>query len=349
MGRVRIGIVGTGGMGNAHAKAFAAIPGCEVVAACDVLSNRVRSFARKHKIRLATTEVEEIFGSADVDAVCIVTPDSSHAELALHALQAGKHVLCEKPLAVNYADAAKMSRAARNSGLVNMVNFSYRKSGALTKAKQLVDSGRLGEIRHVEASYLQSWLVSTAWGNWRTDPQWLWRLSTKHGSRGVLGDIGVHIVDFASYPIGKIKAVNCTLKTFRKAPRNRIGEYHLDANDSALIQAEFSSGAVASITATRWATGNANSLALQIHGTEGALRIDLDSDYDSLEVCLGRATQRAEWKRIDVKSAPSIYKRFVNSISRNLQDQPSFARGAEVQKVLEACFESSSNGAWVRA
>ena len=109
-------------------------------------------------------------------------------------------------------------------------------------------------VRHVEAHYLQGWLTSQYWGDWRSSPHWLWRLSTRHGSLGVLGDLGVHIVDFATFPVGRIKTINCTLKTLHKAAGDRIGEYVLDANDTAVITAEFANGAVGAITTTRWAT-----------------------------------------------------------------------------------------------
>ena len=345
---VRIGIIGTGGMAHSHAEAFSKMRGARIVGACDVLQDRVDAFAKRFHIPIATNDVDDLLDSDDVDAVSIVTPDVSHAGLALQAIHAGKHVLCEKPLAVNYKDAARMARSANREGIVNMVNFSYRRSGALYRARKLVESGRLGEIKHVEASYLQSWLVSKAWGDWRKETQWLWRLSSRHGSRGVLGDIGVHIVDFATFPVGGVKAVNCTLKAFPKAPKNRIGEYRLDANDTAVIHLEFDNGAIGSITATRWATGHANSLSLRIHGDRGALRLELDQDYNKLSVCLGRSTETADWKTIPARAVTDNYQRFVASIRSGKPAEPDFNRGADVQKVLEACFESDTRGGWMK-
>lgn len=346
--RVRIGIIGTGGMAHSHAEAFSSIRGAKVVGACDVLDERVAEFAARWRIPLATTDADELIESPDVDAVSIVTPDSSHAGLALQAIHAGKHVLCEKPLAVNYQDAARMARSAKRERVVHMVNFSYRRSGALYRARKMVEAGAIGDVKHVQASYLQSWLVSRAWGDWRTEPQWLWRLSMQHGSRGVLGDIGVHIVDFATFPVGPVKSVNCTLKAFPKARRNRIGPYRLDANDTAVIHAEFANGALGSITATRWATGHANSLSLSIHGDKGAVRVDLDKDYNRIEYCTGHATESAVWKSAKTAAVPDIYRRFVRSIQTGEFSEPDFERGAEVQKVLEACFESDKKKTWVK-
>ena len=138
----------------------------------------------------------------------------------------------------------------------------------------MVLAGEIGEIKHVEASYLQSWLVSKFWGDWRTDPKWLWRLSRSHGSNGVLGDVGIHILDFASYGAGlDIDHVFCRLKTFDKAPGNRIGEYELDANDSFTMALDFSNGAFGVVHASRWATGHLNELRLRMYGDKGGIEV----------------------------------------------------------------------------
>ena len=343
-----IAIIGTGGMARAHARAFGSMRGVKVIGACDVLSDRASAFTKKYGIEHVYDDIDDVLDDARVDAVCIVTPDASHAGISIQALGAGKHVLCEKPLALNHTDAARMARLAKRKGVIHMVNFSYRRSGALYRARKLVQSGALGEVKHVEASYLQSWLVSPAWGDWRTDPKWLWRLSSRHGSLGTLGDIGVHIVDFATFPVGSLKSVYCTLRTFPKAPRNRVGEFQLDANDTAAIHAEFAGGALASITATRWATGYINTLVLRIHGDRGSIRINLDESYDRLEACTGPATEKAEWRTIAAARVPTIYERFARSIRSGKPADPDFERGAEVQKVLDACFKSHEQKAWVK-
>lgn len=345
---IKLALIGTGGMANAHARSFQAIRGVKITAACDVDAKRVAAFASSYGIPRTFTSVEALLAEGDCDAVSVVTPDVWHAPVSLQAIGAGKHVLCEKPLATNYADAKKMADAARRKGVINMVNFSYRNASALQAAADWVAAGKLGEIRHVSASYLQSWLTCNAWGEWTTSPAWLWRLSSEHGSKGVLGDIGVHILDFASYPVGKMKAVHCKLHTFKKARGNRIGAYRLDANDSAFLRVEFANGAMASVETTRFATGHINSLFLSIHGTEGALRLDLDRSYSEMEVCAGDARHRAEWKTVKCKKTPSIYERFVKSIRTGEVDQAGFARGAEIQKALDACFVSDAEDRTVR-
>jgi len=346
---IRVAIVGTGGMGACHAQEFSRIPGVRIAAVCDVDEKRAREFADRHAPGADVfTDVARLLREASIDAVSIVTPDHLHAPLSLLALAAGRHVLCEKPLATNHADAKRMVAAAKKAGAINMVNFSYRNAPALQKAAQLVRSGRLGEIVHVEASYLQSWLPSKVWGDWKKNPTWLWRLSSKHGSRGVLGDIGVHILDFASFPVGPIRSVQARLKTFDQLKGHRRGEYPLDANDSALMQVEFSNGALGVIHTTRWATGHANSLALAIHGTKGALRIDLDRSTDEVQVCLGPDIHHPTWKTVKAQPSPSIYQRFIAAIRSGKAGDPDFARGAEIQKVLDRCFDSDRAGRAMR-
>jgi predicted dehydrogenase len=341
---IKLAVVGTGGMANAQANAFKAMKGVKLVAACDIINAKAQEFAAKYGISKVFSNVTEMLDSVDIDAVTVVTPDSSHADVSLKVLARGKHILCEKPLATCYKDAQSMADAASKAGAINMVNLSYRRSAAIQKAHQLVSSGALGRIMHVEASYLQSWLSSKVWGNWQTSPSSLWRLSTQHGSGGVLGDIGVHILDFTTFAAGDVKSVNCKLKTFHKADGDRIGEYFLDANDSAVITVEFVGGAVGTIHTTRWATGHANTLRLRVFGDKGALLVDLDQSYDSYQICQGEDIDKVAWKTISLDSTPDNYQRFINSIRTKVNDQPDFTRGAIVQKMLDACFESDREG-----
>lgn len=328
-------------MGNEHARQYASIPGCKVVAACDTVPKRVTEFAEKHNIPAYYTDVDTLLREGEFDAVSNVTPDTFHAPISAKVIEAGKHILCEKPLAVNYPDAVKMRDAANQAGVINMVNFSYRGWAALETARDLVEAGRIGRVMHFEAHYLQSWLSSKVWGDWRTSDTWLWRLSTQHGSQGTLGDIGVHTFEMATLPTGPVESVNCRLKTFKKAPNDRVGEYPLDANDSAIITVELENGGLGTVHLSRWATGYANRLALTLHGDKGALRMVLSDGVDDLEVCVDEDVDTCTWKTYDCKPVPSIYQRFVTSIQTEKNAQPDFARGAEVQRILDACFASA--------
>ncbi len=327
-------------MANVHAEKFAAVPGCTIVAAADVDLQRAKDFAAKHTIPAAYTGVKELLKKATFDAVTIVAPDAYHAPLSIACLKAGKHVLCEKPLAVTYPDARKMVAAAKKAGVINMVNLSYRDWPAIQAVEKLVRSGEIGEVRHIEASYLQAWLASKVWGDWRTTPAWLWRLSSKHGSKGVLGDVGVHIVDFATFPVGPLKSVYCRLKTFAKAKGNRIGEYILDANDSAVLNVEFANGAIGTIHTTRWCGGHANRLFLKIAGTKGTVEIDSEKTTSGYRICSGSDLDKAQWREVEAPAMPNNYQRFIKAIQTGKQDQPDFARGAALQKVLDACYVS---------
>ncbi len=345
---LKIGIVGTGGMANFHALEFQKIEGVQLACACDIDAARVNAFTQKHGIPAAYTDFPRMLKEGGCDAVSVVSTDATHAALSLQAIAAGKHVLCEKPLATNAADARAMAEAARKAGVIHMVNFSYRNSSAWQRAVQLVQNGELGTIRHFQAHYLQSWLCSTDWGDWKTSPNWLWRLSTSHGSHGALGDIGVHLLDFATAPVGHPSRVFCHLKTFDKAPGGRIGDYTLDANDTALILLECANGALGSLAITRWATGHRNSLLLAIHGDKAALRIDLDKSYQMLELCrLAPDGTTQPWESLYCGTTPNIYQRFVRAITSGRPDQPDFHRGAEIQALLDACAASAANGAWV--
>lgn len=338
---INIAVIGTGGMAGSHVENFAKIPGCKISAVCDIDKTKAQEFIGRYNLSVPIfSNITELLENTECDAVSNVTPDVYHAAISLEAIAAGKHILCEKPLATNYPDAEKMTIKANQQGVINMVNFSYRNASAIHRAAQLIAEGAIGEVKHMDANYLQSWLSSICWEEWKKGDTWPWRLSTAHGSKGVLGDIGVHIIDFAMYPIGKINNVHCRLKNFTKVPDNQLGEYKLDANDSAVITVEFENGCIGTIHTSRYATGYTNSLQLRIFGDEGAIRINLDDSYDALGICAGKDRHKALWKTLKCRKTPSIYKRFIDSIKRGENDQPDFARGAAVQKILDACIES---------
>lgn len=346
--KVRLAVLGTGGMANHHASEYKKIRACEMVAAADVDRERVETYCETHGIPNAFVGVDDLLAWGEFDAVVIVAPDAYHAPLSIQCLKAGKHVLCEKPLALNHGEARKMVAAARKAGTINMVNFSYRNWPVIHAAAKLVRNGRLGELRHVEASYLQTWLTSKCWGDWKESPNWLWRLSTKHGSQGTLGDIGVHILDFTTYPAGPISDVFCRLKTFPKAPRNRVGPFHLDANDSVTMNVSFANGAIGTIHTTRWSSGHANRLYLKISGTKGSIEIDSERSTETYRICAGRDLDKLEWKEVKAPKVLSNYQRFIKAVQTGVQEQPDFARGAEIQKILDSCFESDAAGKPVR-
>lgn len=335
-------LIGTGNIAVFHIREFAAIRGFKFVACADPVPGRAKEFAKEHGIAKAFESLDDALAWGQFDAAINCTPDGAHRVTSLAAIAAGKHVLCEKPLAPNYEDALEMTEAVEKAGLMNLVNLSYRNSPAIQRARAIVEAGDIGDLRHVEASYRQSWLVGKHWGDWRTTPRWLWRLSSKHGSTGVLGDVGVHILDFASYGAGQdIVGIKADMMTFPKADGSRIGEYKLDANDSVVMTAKFANGALGTILATRYATGYANELTLALHGTKGALRVETDGHVSKLMGCLGKDVDKNRWKKLKTPVTKRNAQRFADSLKTGKNGDPSFRRASDIQKVIDATFKSS--------
>ena len=342
---LRLLIVGTGGMAHAHADAYKAMTGVKLVGGVDRNPENLHSFNAEYGITHGFDSVIDALRWGEFDAVSNVTPDAVHFPTTLPLLDAGKHVLCEKPLAVTFPEAARMAEAAQAAGVVNMVNLTYRNIPAIMEAQRLVAAGEIGEVRHFEASYLQSWLTQPAWGVWSEEEQWLWRLSTAHGSLGVLGDVGVHILDFATFVAGAdAEAVSCRLATFDKAPGGRIGDYVLDANDSATMQLRLANGAVGVVHASRFASGHMNDLRLRIFGTRGGLDVRWEDNQSVLRACTGPAIQTAAWEYLTVPPVETNYTRFVAAVRGGTPVLPDFARGARLQAALDAALASDAEG-----
>lgn len=342
---VRLLILGTGGMAGNHAEGFAKIPGVTLVGGVDTRPEQLALFCKKHNIAKGFASVDEALAWGQFDAVTNVTPDPAHYPTTMPVLRAGKHILCEKPLATNAAHAVEMAEAAARAGVVNMVNLTYRNVAALQRAAELVAEGAIGDIRHFEASYLQSWLVQPAWGEWSEQPQWLWRLSTAHGSKGVLGDIGIHILDFATFVTGlDVTEISARLQTFDKAPGGRIGEYVLDANDSATMQVRLMNGALGTLSATRFAAGHMNDLRLRLYGLKGGIEVRFEGNESRLNACLGDNIFKAVWEPVEAMPRATVYERFIAAIRGEGVANPDFARAAALQKVLDAAEQSDAQG-----
>jgi len=346
---IRLGIIGTGGMGNHHASQFSSIEGVKIVACCDISEQRRKAFAKKWKVPAMYEDYHEMLEREEMDGVANVTLDAMHAPISIAAIEKGIPILCEKPMATNVNEARQMLEAATKHKVINMVNFSYRSSSGLQAAAKVIRQGKIGNIRHVESSYLQSWLVNRAWGDWRKSEGLLWRLSTKHGSTGTLGDLGVHIYDLTSLLCGDFAQIHCKLKSFDKGVLgNQIGEYVLDANDSFISTVIFKNGALGTITGSRWAVGQINSLQAHVYGDKGAVKIDLDKAYDEYRICVGqRNTDKPVWKTVKCPPTPNNYKRFINAIKTGINDPSDFTNGVKIQAFLECSFESDRLGRWV--
>jgi predicted dehydrogenase len=340
---IRLGIIGTGGMATDHARRFQKIRGVALAACCDIREDRAKAFAGAYGISRWYTDHRKMLDDGGLDAVSVDTVDAAHAPVSIAAAERGLHVLCEKPLATSLTDARRMRDTAAAKGVVTQVNFSYRNSCGAQAAAALVAGGGIGRVMHLEASYLQSWLAQDSWGDWRTHDALTWRLSTRHGSWGTLGDVGCHIYDLATLLAGDIASLACDLKTFDKGvPGNRIGPYVLDANDSFVSTVELAGGGIGTVHATRWATGQHNSLRVRVYGDEGAVMVDLDRAYDRYWVVRGKTGMRkADWKEVRARATPSQQERFVKAIREGKSDVCDFAQGARVQAYLDASMRSA--------
>jgi predicted dehydrogenase len=378
-----VGLMGYAFMGAAHSHAWRDVgpvfaPPLDVRMA--VLCGRSRAGAAKAAARLGWASVETDWKAAlerdDVHVVDICTPGSSHAEIATAALAAGKHVLCEKPLANTVAEARAMVEAARtgrNAGVRSMVGFNYRRVPAVTFARQLIAEGRIGTVRHVRAQYLQDWIV---------DPEFplVWRLRAEEAGSGALGDIGAHIVDLTQYVTGqRLTGVNAMLETFvreRPLPGSSAGlsatagseRGEVTVDDAALFLGRLDGGAVATYEATRFATGRKNAIRVEVNGSAGSLAVDLErlNELELLDGTEDPATQG--FRRVLVTEPTHPYvdawwppghtlgwvdtfthevKDFVEAIAAGTDPSPSFEDGLQVQLVLDAVQRSAAErGSW---
>jgi predicted dehydrogenase len=381
--KLRVAIVGYAFMGAAHSQAWRTVNrvfDLPVSAVMQVMCGRDEQRARAAADRLGWAEVEtdwrRVVERDDIDVVDVCTPGDSHAQIAIAALAAGKHVLCEKPLANTVDEAERMVEAARTAaarGVRSMVGYNYRRVPAVALARRLVEDGRIGQIRHVRAQYLQDWII---------DPQFplVWRLQKDRAGSGALGDLGAHLIDLAQYVTGDvITGVGAATETFvKRRPLAAVsaglsatggtdtGEVTVD--DAALFHARFGQGALGSFEATRFATGHKNGLRLEVEGSKGALRFDVESLNELQFYDAGEPAATAGFRRILVTEPdhPSMgawwpaghiigyehtftheLRDFLEALATDTDPQPSFAGGLQVQRVLAAVETSAGDaGRW---
>ncbi|MGI5131464.1 Gfo/Idh/MocA family protein [Pseudonocardia sp. CA-107938] len=377
-GTLNIGMVGYAFMGAVHSQAwrtagrFFDLPLTpELAVLCGRDAANTQAAAQRMGWAAVETDWKALVRRDDVDLVDVCTPGDTHAEIAIAALEAGKHVLCEKPLANTVDEARAMVAAAARAaerGVHSMVAFNYRRVPALALARRLVEEGRIGEIRHVRAVYLQDWIV---------DPEFplVWRLQKDKAGSGALGDIGAHIVDAAQFVTGdRLTGVSALTETFIKE-RPLVGESSglaatatsqrgtVTVDDAAIFFGRFAGGAVASFEATRFATGRKNALRLEVNGSLGSLAFDFEYMNELSVYEAGDDT--AGFRRVLVTEPTHPYTgawwppghglgyehTFTHEIADLVRDlgagtapTPSFADGLQVQLVLEAVERSAAEG-----
>ncbi|GHD04841.1 Gfo/Idh/MocA family protein [Zhihengliuella salsuginis] len=371
---LRVALVGHGFMGAAHSQGWRVAPRFFDLPArpeMALLVGRNAAAAESAADKWGWAETGTDWRSAvtrdDIDVVDIVTPGGSHAEIAIAALEAGKHVMCEKPLANTLEEAEAMAAAAERAGkdVFAMIGFTYRRVPAATFARDLVRSGAIGEVRQVRAAYLQDWLVDA-------EAPLSWRLQKEHAGSGALGDLGAHAVDLAQFITGqRVTSVSGILNTFvddRPLPDAAAGRGRVTVDDTALFTGRFDGGAIGSFEATRMATGRKNALRIEVSGSTGAVSFDLEK-YNSLGFYDATApSTRQGFTDIMVTEPEHPYlsawwptghvlgyehgfvhqaKDFVEAVAGSRQPEPSFADGFQVQRVLGGVQHSAAqDSAW---
>ena len=367
---LKAGFLGYRFMGRAHANALARLPMFFPDAPAverDVLIGRDEEALSEAADRLGfdryATDWEAVV--EEVDVLYNLGPNDLHPEPSIAALEAGTHVFCEKPLAHTLEAAERMAAAARESDATSGIAFNYRFLPAVRYAKRLMDEGFLGEIRHVRARYLQDWLVDP-------EAEWSWRNSAEVAGSGALGDLGAHSVDLAQFLLGDgIERVSGHLRTFVEerpvAGSDGDGEREtrpVTVDDAYTAQAEFEGGAMAVFEASRFATGHANANTIEINGSEGSIRFDLerlnelevlDADDRGFETVLVTESEDPYvdhwwppghvlgWEHAFVHENVE----FLSAATAGQAHDPDFETGLGVQRVLDAVERSHEQRAWV--
>lgn len=380
---LRVAMIGHGFMGAAHSVGWRQAPAAYDLPLAPRMAvlvgrdaDKTAAAARKWGWAETSTDWRSVIARDDIDMIDIVTPGDSHAEIAIAALAAGKHVLCEKPLANSVAEAEAMEQAARDAaahGVRAMVGFTYRRVPAVTLMRDMIAAGRVGTVRQVRASYRQDWL---------SDPEspMTWRLDKDRAGSGSLGDIGAHIVDMTQFVTGQaltqVSAVMETLVDERPLLAESIGlggtagteRGKVTVDDVAVFTGRLESGTLATFEATRFATGRKNALDIEISGDAGALHWNLE-DMNVLEFYdATRPSGEQGFTRILVTDFEHPYlsgwwpaghmlgyehgfshqvKDLTEAIAAGTDPHPTFADGLRVQRVLDAVERSAQGGsAW---
>lgn len=376
---LRVAMIGYGFMGKVHSHAWRSVnhffpdaPKVEMTLICGRSKNALESARVAFGWNEAETDWKKVVARSDIDIIDICTAGDSHEEIAIAALKAGKHVICEKPLANNASEAAAMAQAADEaslSGTKSMVAFNYRRVPALAVAKQLIDQGKIGTIFHVRANYLQDWII---------DPEFplVWRLDKKTAGSGALGDIAAHIIDASYFLTGsKINSVSGQLKTFIKerplpgsytglSAGSSSGRGEVTVDDTAVFTANFDNGAIGTFEATRFAAGRKNAMSIEINGSKGSIYFNFEDMNELLFHDHTINSSEAGFRKILATDSEQPYVAawwppghiigyehtftheiydFLIAIQKNQIPSPSFSEGLYVQKVLDAVEASAGN------
>ena len=381
MDSLRFGLIGYKFMGKMHSKAHTVVPmymnpplGIEKSVLCGRDPEWVKESAAKLGWKETETDWKALVARKDIDVIEITAPSNYHKEIAIAAAENGKHVFCEKPLALNLKDAREMLEAVQKAGVKHQIGFNYRFSPALVLAKHLIDSGKIGKVFHVRGVFLQDWGV---------DPSspFVWRFNKEICGSGSLGDLGAHVIDAARYLAGEFKSVTGMSKTFVKqrpeaarmeglsaiASENAV-MHDVTVDDATCFIAEFENGALGTFEATRFSPGHKNDLRIEVNGDKGSISFEFERmnelNYFSAEDEDG--TQG--WRKIQVTEGSHPYIKywwpaghvigitetfchqlyeFVRHVAEDTECEPNFVDGVRNAQVMEAVDLAIERRAWV--
>ncbi len=379
---VNVGLVGYKFMGKAHSNAYSdlnmffdadAVPVMKAICGRD--EKGVKAAAEKFGWETYETDWKKMAKRDDIDLIDITAPSNAHKEIGIGAIEAGKHVFCEKPLALNLADAREMLQAAEEAGVKHMINFNYRTAPAIALAKKMIDDGLLGKIYHFRGVYLQDWII---------DPEFpiVWRLDKKVAGSGSHGDLNAHIIDIARFLVGDFDSVVGMEETFIKerpltevgttgglAAKATGGKGEVTVDDATLFLARFVNGAVATFEATRFAAGRRNHNRFEINGSKGSVVFNLERmneleyyNVDDPEGLQGFRTIQATdgshpymfawWPPAHIIGYEHTFihqvYNLMQAIANDKMPSPSFVDGVKCQEVLDAVGKSIEEKTWVK-
>lgn len=367
---INVGLVGAAFMGRAHSNGYLDVahyfdlPRHPVLhTVCDINQEEAKKLAKQYGWLNTESSWEKLITQDNIDLIDICTSNVTHKPIAVAAAKAGKHVICEKPIAMNAHEAKAMYEAAEEAGVRHMTAFNYRRVPAILLAKKLIESGKIGKIYHFNAVYYQDWLVN---------PQFpfVWRHDVKEGGSGAHGDMNAHTVDLARFLLGEFEAVCAAQETFIQERRKSDGTFgKVTVDDALFFIAKFRDGAFGNFMATRFATGRKNYLRLEIFGSEGALIFNLErlneleffsrnDDPDSQGFRNIVVTESSHpflnmwwppghiigWEHTFIHEIGD----FLLAIDRGETAGADFYDGYRCQQVLDAAWESSINNKWIQ-
>lgn len=372
---LRIGMVGYGFMGRAHSNAYRRVnnffdvpyqPVLQAVCARDAAKAQV--FADRWGYASVETDWRKLVERPDIDAVDICTPNNLHHDIAIAAANAGKMILCEKPLAMNAVQGAEMVAVVEQAGVPNTVWYNYRRVPAVTLAKQLVDEGRLGRIFHYRSNFLQDWTISA---DLPQGGAGLWRIDARVAGSGVTGDLLAHCIDTALWINGPIASVTAMTETFIRERRHQeTGKVEpVEIDDACAFLCRFANGSLAIFESTRYARGHKALYTLEINGADASIAWDLHdlhrlSYFDHRDDSLVRG-----WRSVHVTDGDMPYMDkwwvpglqigyehtfvhhvadFLDGLAKNQPTSPTFREALETQKVCDAVLASAKSGQWVK-